>query len=277
MTTESLSAEILSYRHRSIPAPDPALDEVSFRDFPIAGDDPRSADPVIDAFEAGLAGISYYARTDGWNPPYGRSLDGAPQAVWLRRTLVEKLLAIDSQLRPLGLEVFLLDGYRTVAVQQAIRGRFLEIAREENPGASDEECEKAISGFIANSADFDPGNPKTWFSHITGAAVDLTLRVRASGELLHMGSVFDDPNEVSHTNYFERPGSPRGASAREARSNRRLLFWIMHRYDFANLPTEWWHFDYGDRLWVKDRKIVDPSVEDVVAWYAPVDPPAGFV
>jgi D-alanyl-D-alanine dipeptidase len=23
----------------------------------------------------------------------------------------------------------------------------------------------------------------------------------------------------------------------------------MHQQGFTNLPSEWWHFDYGDQLW----------------------------
>ena len=34
--------------------------------------------------------------------------------------------------------------------------------------------------------------------------MDLTLRVRKTGEFLFMGSVFDDPDDVSHTGHFEK-------------------------------------------------------------------------
>ena len=31
--------------------------------------------------------------------------------------------------------------------------------------------------------------------------------------------------------------------------NRRLLYHVMTENGFTNLPSEWWHYDYGDRFW----------------------------
>ena len=33
------------------------------------------------------------------------------------------------------------------------------------------------------------------------------------------------------------------------RDNRRILYWAMTKAGFTNLPTECWHFDYGNRNW----------------------------
>jgi D-alanyl-D-alanine dipeptidase len=243
---------------------------VSFRRYPIDLGRPESRDPLVDAQEAGLAGRSFYARTDGLNAPYNRALRGSVPRIWLREDVVARLLRVNARLAPLGLEVFLLDGYRTVACQMDIYDYFIEMARRLLPDPTPEACREYVREYIAWPGDFDAANPLTWIAHKTGAAVDLTLREAASGEHLHMGGIFDDPSDVSTTCFFERPGAPTGASADEARRNRRLLFWAMWHEGFANLPAEWWHFDHGNQLWVKDRRFVDPSLPIVPAWYGPV-------
>ena len=40
-------------------------------------------------------------------------------------------------------------------------------------------------------------------------------------------------------------------SDEEARTNRRLLYWVMTEAGFANNPTEWWHYSWGDQLWAR--------------------------
>ena len=37
----------------------------------------------------------------------------------------------------------------------------------------------------------------------------------------------------------------------EAQANRRLLYWVMTEAEFANNPTEWWHYSWGDQMWAK--------------------------
>src|SRR5690606_20431108 len=130
-----------------------------------------------------------------------------------------------------------------------------------------------ISPYISNPGELDLNNPLTWFSHSTGAAIDLTLREIRTKQFLFMGGIFDDPSELSHTDYFERPDAPTGASATEARRNRRLLYWAMINEGFASLPSEWWHYDYGDQLWAKNRRIVNPSLPREGAFYGAMPAP----
>ena len=42
-------------------------------------------------------------------------------------------------------------------------------------------------------------------------------------------------------------------SDEEARANRRILYWVMAEAGFANNPTEWWHYSWGDQMWAKLR------------------------
>ena len=102
------------------------------------------------------------------------------------------------------------------------------------------------------SGEIDPASPPP---HSTGAAVDLTIRVIASGQQLYMGSVFDDLSQLAHPDFFEVLLSQERAVAsnEEAGKNRRLLYWVMFEEGFANNPTEWWHFSWGDQMWAALR------------------------
>jgi D-alanyl-D-alanine dipeptidase len=59
-----------------------------------------------------------------------------------------------------------------------------------------------------------------------------------------MGTRFDDFRETANTAYYEKPGLNE-----EIRNNRRLLYHTMLKAGFSNLPTEWWHYDYGTKFW----------------------------
>ena len=85
--------------------------------------------------------------------------------------------------------------------------------------------------------------------HSTGGAVDLTI-VGPDGETLEMGTGFDEFNDATWTYAFE-PDSGTGLVNDEARDNRRLLYNVMTEVGFTNLPSEWWHFDYGDGMWAQ--------------------------
>jgi len=109
--------------------------------------------------------------------------------------------------------------------------------------------------------------------------VDLTLRIRKTGELLFMGGVFDDPDDVSHTAYFEKVNAEHMSEKKEiplsyveALRNRRLLYWAMREAGFANYPYEWWHYDWGKQFWITNWD-TSPTGADrpKSAWYGPAE------
>ena len=51
--------------------------------------------------------------------------------------------------------------------------------------------------------------------------------------------------------YAFEPDSGTGFVNDEVRDNRRLLYNVMTAAGFTNLPSEWWHFDYGDGMWAQ--------------------------
>jgi len=42
-------------------------------------------------------------------------------------------------------------------------------------------------------------------------------------------------------------------SATDYENNRKLLQRVMLGAGFTQLPTEWWHFSYGDQIWAVDN------------------------
>ena len=126
---------------------------------------------------------------------------------------------------------------------------------------------------ISDPRIFDWNDSTTWISHVTGAAIDLTLRRIGSGEHLYMGGIFDDPSDNSTTDHYEGVSIALGMSAHEARCNRRLLYWSMLREGFSGLPSEWWHYDFGDQLWAKNRPRVFADEAGITAFYGPMPPP----
>ncbi len=85
--------------------------------------------------------------------------------------------------------------------------------------------------------------------HSFGMAVDLTI-VDASGRELDMGTGFDEMDERSHP-ALERRFLDAGQLSVAQVANREALRAAMRAGGWQNIPTEWWHFDFGDRKRVR--------------------------
>ena len=132
--------------------------------------------------------------------------------------------------------------------------------------------------YCSDPRQFDPKDARTWPTHITGGAIDVTLRNRETKEHLFFGGVFDDPSEITHTAYFESAlvalegdTEQMPLSDQEALKNRRLLYWAMASVGFMNYAFEWWHFDLGTQLWAANRSMTQDD-EQIYAWYGPAIP-----
>lgn len=238
--------------------------------------DPRSGEVLVDLSEWGIAGHGYYSRTDGLNAPYYRRFAAALERVWCRRSVAERLTKANERLSPLGVEIFVLNGYRPLALQRELWAFYIKQAGERLDNPTEADCVAFAGEYCSDPRAFDEADSRTWPTHITGGAVDVTLRVEHTGELLFMGGVFDDPAELSHTAYFEKLGTGHQAgqerislSQSEALRNRRLLYWAMTEAGFANYPFEWWHFDWGTQFWVINCRCSDESARPKRAWYGP--------
>ncbi|MEZ3500666.1 D-alanyl-D-alanine dipeptidase [Pantoea sp. KPR_PJ] len=74
--------------------------------------------------------------------------------------------------------------------------------------------------------------------HSRGTALDVTLIDSASGNILDMGTGFDEMNVLSHPFHPDVPV--------QAQRNRLLLNAIMYGGGFKGIATEWWHFELPD-------------------------------
>ena len=163
----------------------------------------------------------------------------------VRKEVYDRLLLAHSFL-PEGYRFYLFDTYRPFLLQEELyRGYSGQVIRQFHlEDASEEEQQKKIATFVSVPRK-DPDYPPV---HTTGGAVDLTI-LDEKGRFLNMGSGFDEISERSNTVFFEEQTGEEGI-----RENRRLLYYVMGKAGFTNLPSEWWHYDYGDRFWAFYRK-----------------------
>ena len=178
-------------------------------------------------------------------PAYARQgVAGAHQECLVRREVAARLLQAARSL-PDGLNLVVLDGWRPWAVQTQLFEAYRDVLRHRHPDWSDDELLARTREFVSLPST-DPAAPSP---HLTGGAVDVTL-CGPDGVWLDMGTAFDATVPASHTAYFE-PGQPGAeqSGSEVFRARRRILFNAMRNAGFTNLPTEWWHFDYGNQLW----------------------------
>lgn len=159
---------------------------------------------------------------------------------YIRCTVYEKLLAAQ-RLLPEGYKIRVWDAWRPFSLQQEIFETYYKDIVE-NFALSDMPLQQQLN-VISKYVSLPNDNRMYPPLHTTGGAVDVTL-LDPLGNEVEMGTAFDDFSPKAHTGYFEE--NPFDPSIRE---NRRILYTCMTRAGFVNLPSEWWHYSYGDRVW----------------------------
>jgi D-alanyl-D-alanine dipeptidase len=127
----------------------------------------------------------------------------------LRRSVVDRLAAVQKELSSQGLGLKIWDGYRPRSVQY----EFWKTLPDPN--------------YVAD--------PAKGSRHNRGAAVDLTLVDLKSGKELPMPTGYDDFTPKAAADF--KLVSP------EVLKNRTLLQQVMLKHGFEIFPSEWWHFD----------------------------------
>lgn len=171
-------------------------------------------------------------------------MQNAENQCFVRKEVYQKLLLASTYL-PRGIRFKILDAWRPFRLQEELYEVYsAQIIRKfDMVSAGEEEQKKLIAQFVSEPStnrDIPP-------VHTTGGAVDLTL-VNENGEELNMGTEFDAFSASAYTAYYE------DGTDIEVRDNRRILYHAMTSAGFTNLPSEWWHFDYGDRFWAHYHK-----------------------
>lgn len=267
----------MSMRHfdldHAIPFVDPSLLGDPAGDVPVDASDPRWDEPMVFLSRTRIAFESYYARSDGNNPPFHRRVCGSEVDIALRRTVVDKLERVADRVAAYGCELFVVTGYTPPACLRGLWTLHLEHARAHAPEAG-EASWRAFAQTRVRDPDllvFD--DSRTWPAHTTGGAVDLTLRDRATGQLLDMGSRFEDTSAISHSDHFERRLAAGELDPLDPRlHNRRLLHWAMSSEGFVNEPPLYWHFDWGNQLYIKTLRATT-GLAPAAAWYGFARPP----
>ena len=176
-------------------------------------------------------------------PAYSRlGIPGAVNECFVRESVYRALVAAARSL-PGGIGLIVLDGWRPWRVQQYLFETLQAAIQNRQPGLTESELLARTREFVSVPST-DPSAPSP---HLTGGAVDVTL-CDDDGVPLDMGTLFDETLPASHTDHFEQLDSLTTAQ-HLARNNRRLLYHIMAKQGFTNLPSEWWHYDLGDQLW----------------------------
>ncbi len=167
-------------------------------------------------------------------------MKNAESRCFMRKTVFEKLLFAQSLL-PDSCRLCIWDAWRPFALQNELyetykKDIFKEFRLE---NASKKEQDAVLNKFVAPPI-ADRLVPPL---HTTGGALDVTI-VDKNGNEIPMGTTFDAFSDKTQTAYFEIH-----EENEEIRNNRRLLYTCMTKAGFESLPSEWWHYDYGNRFW----------------------------
>lgn len=94
-------------------------------------------------------------------------------------------------------------------------------------------------------------NPEKGSNHNFGMAIDLSI-LNESGEVLDMGTGFDEFDEMSQPRYEEKFLAENKLNQAHYQ-NRLLLRSCMESAGFKQLSTEWWHFDALPRAEIRAK------------------------
>jgi D-alanyl-D-alanine dipeptidase len=211
--------------------------KTSYRDYKIV-----PVDEACIKVNNGILCQSYY-----WH--YDPRPEGAIEDVFLRQTLVLKLIKIDAILRQLGLCLLVQEGYRPISVQKFVQTvSVLKGLRKENPNLSEIQLSEKLKLFAA-SVNLDSEKFPT--PHLTGGSVDLSLVCLETRKQVNMGkslglfsTAFPEVLEDLSNFHYKLD-----ADLEMAKRFRRLLYWLVLEQQMIVNPTEWWHVSFGDQMW----------------------------
>lgn len=243
---------------------------------PLDESSPLFHEPMVNLKHYDLPFLSWHAVTDGSNAPYGKPIAGSRQEGWLRKSIAEKLEKANRLLHRFDCELLILDAYRSIECQRGLWTFFYERGRETIPNATEEDCRQYALGYVRDPRNFDKKDARTFPIHITGSSIDVTLRRRSTGEWMNMGSKFEEIIDVSGTDYFERQLLQGNIADDDERLwNRRLMDWALRSEDFLNDPILYWHYDWGNQIWIKVKNAIYGDAPQA-AWYGHIaSPPWG--
>ncbi|MFA5041545.1 MAG: M15 family metallopeptidase, partial [Bdellovibrionales bacterium] len=221
-----------------------------------------------------IACDDYEARSICGDDPYKEQIGGATLHVWGRKTVAEKLVRVNGLLRPKGAEVFVWDAYRSIESQKFFWDYYLRQAKRRLPQASEDERKNYALTLVSDPSGFDPSEATTWPIHACGGAVDLGLRDLKTREFQDISAGFNEKGRIPYSDALERKLLAKEIAKDDPRLVfRRLLHWAMSQEGFINNPLEYWHFDYGDQMYVLYLQALKGACAPQAAWYGYVNSP----
>lgn len=164
-----------------------------------------------------------------YHPP--KDVMGMPKDITLRKKAANLLLQA-SKLLPKEYYFKISEGFRPLKLQRQFFTDILTDMRKKYPTMTSGELWHETTKYVADPTLCPP--------HSTGGTVDITINDK-NNKTLDMGIPINSIDEKSATFYH--------SIIDKYKRNRRLLFSILTYVGFVNLPTEWWHFSYGDQYW----------------------------
>ena len=183
--------------------------------------------------------------------PYGPGSD----PFRLRSGVIKRLLMAQQRLQQQqpDLQLAIFDAWRPIAVQRYMVAYAIgEECERRGLNRADPAQATAVQAVVDDvgrfwAPQFQSAMPPP---HSTGAAVDLTLANRTTGQPLDMGGAIDAIGEISHPDHYGEAAKQHPESEQAVWHERReLLRQVMHAAGFEQHPNEWWHFSHGDQLW----------------------------
>lgn len=166
-----------------------------------------------------------------------QEIPGAINECYLRKEAYLRLLDAAKKL-PEGYKFRIFDAWRPFEVQQYLFDKCKLEYAVQHPDLD----EDALTAELINYVSMPVKDNVNYPVHCSGGSVDVSIQ-DAHGVLLDMGTAFDCFETKANTCFYEDSDETTVAQ------NRRLLYNIMISSGFTNLPSEWWHFDYGTRFW----------------------------
>lgn len=163
-------------------------------------------------------------------------IQAASPTIYVRQSVAKRLMFAQSLL-PSGMKLIVFDGYRSIAVQQALFDQFFVALKKLRPTYSVAQLTAETERYVSLPSN-RANNPSP---HSTGGAVDVAII--KDGAMLEFGTPFDHGSARSALRYFEVQGNIKSQADRTALHHRRLLYGVMKQAGFEGYEHEWWHYN----------------------------------
>ena len=237
-------------------------EKLGYRDYPIDAESAVYNEPLVNIADYGVAGQSYWSRP---NSLLGAPLPNVTQAILVRESVAKKLqqankIIMSQQLAKLfgcEVEIYVDNGIRTPELQVYLYNvAYPKHIAKQNPKWNSERVLRRRDELIAKP----PQNTSNPSPHMTGAAVDLTLRLKqptkgyvenVGVELLRASGATNESCNPDYAEYSPRPAYISEELWHEGTRNRRIMYNVLIHCGMQVNPTEMWHYSWGDQMWAK--------------------------